>query len=305
MGMSKKKSSHNSNHAPHVDEKWLVSYSDLMTLLFGFFVLMYSLAAENPNGAQALAEIADAMNDKAKKEAPPVMVKITDKELKELRDTVSKQKEEITQLENKIAELEKLLEEQKLQITDLASKTETQSREIAATQAFEDPAPLKKKIEELEKQLKKKLADEAKLAKRLEELKSNNFLIVFTKWDTEKHDIDLTVKTPSGKLYDFKNRKYPDTAGELVLDSRYGPGAEIWSTNKLAPGDYEVTVTLYNQTGNLTDAVVETGLVSSLSNIKMPTIKLNKTGQQKTHYQFNVDDEGRIKMKDETSIKKE
>ncbi len=37
-------------HAEHVEEgePWLVSYADLMTLLFGFFVVMYSFAAKQP-----------------------------------------------------------------------------------------------------------------------------------------------------------------------------------------------------------------------------------------------------------------
>lgn len=296
MGLGRKKS-HDSNHAPHVDEKWLVSYSDMMTLLFGFFVLMYSLAAENPKGTQALSEIADAMNDKAKKEAPPVIVKITDKELKELREKIQAQDLEITELKNKITELEKILEEKKTQVTELMTKDEQQQKDLATSQSFEDPAPLKKKIAELEKELNKRKAEEAKLAKRLEELQSNNFLMVFTKWDTEKHDLDLTVKTPNGKVYDFKNRKYDDLPGELVLDSRYGPGAEIWSSNKISPGDYEVTVTLYNQSGNMTDAVVETGLVSSLSNLKLPTAKLNLTAQKSAKYQFSIDAEGRVILK--------
>jgi hypothetical protein len=66
-----------------------------------------------------------------------------------------------------------------------------------------------------------------------------------------------------------------------------------------------VNVTLYNQSGNMTDALVETGLVSSLSNVKMPIAKLNKTGQQKVTYQFNIDNEGHIKLKEEPSTKKE
>ena len=38
------------HHEEHAEEgePWLVSYADLMTLLFGFFVVMYSLAAKQP-----------------------------------------------------------------------------------------------------------------------------------------------------------------------------------------------------------------------------------------------------------------
>jgi chemotaxis protein MotB len=46
---------HEEHEAAH-DEPWLVSYADLMTLLFGFFVLMYSFeAAKNQNKQDMVA----------------------------------------------------------------------------------------------------------------------------------------------------------------------------------------------------------------------------------------------------------
>lgn len=30
-------------HEEHVDERWLISYADMMTLLFGLFVMLYAM----------------------------------------------------------------------------------------------------------------------------------------------------------------------------------------------------------------------------------------------------------------------
>jgi chemotaxis protein MotB len=56
---------HTENHVHHEDEhfeepseKWLVSYADLMTLLFGFFVLMYSMSNIDQQKFAAAAESA-------------------------------------------------------------------------------------------------------------------------------------------------------------------------------------------------------------------------------------------------------
>jgi chemotaxis protein MotB len=42
--------------APHDDETWLVSYADLVTILMGFFVIMYSMAAPDEKKVQKFGE---------------------------------------------------------------------------------------------------------------------------------------------------------------------------------------------------------------------------------------------------------
>ena len=55
-------------HHPHEEtEPWLVSYADMMTLLFGFFVVMYAFAASNPKNEDCVRlKLMDAFrSDKA------------------------------------------------------------------------------------------------------------------------------------------------------------------------------------------------------------------------------------------------
>lgn len=47
---------HFNEEIPHADEKWLVSYADMMTLLFGFFVMMYSMANKMDVVQKSVAE---------------------------------------------------------------------------------------------------------------------------------------------------------------------------------------------------------------------------------------------------------
>lgn len=330
MSLRKKHKKH--HQANHIDEKWLVSYSDLMTLLFGFFVLMFSIASKNTGQAEMMSQISQAFNKKDQKpeekkpEIPPEQLKATLEqkinELEELKkqkdemnrelaslEEIKKQKEEMTkeleQLKVQDQENQKIKEEKE----ELAKKL--QELELQKDQTKVDVAEKDKLIEKLKdlEKLKKKeelmqakiktLEDAEKKAKdEIRSLKDSDgaktFMLIFAKWETEKHDVDLTVKNPEGKVFSFKNRNFKDSPGELVLDSRYGPGAEIWTSNKLIAGEYEIQITLYNQYGNTNNAKVNTTILAGLNKLMLPEADLNLKGKNTAVFKIKIDSEGKI-----------
>lgn len=67
MSRARKKFGH--RPAAHQEELWIVSYADMMTLLFGFFVILYSLSQVDEKKFSAIGkEIADAFGEKKKEE---------------------------------------------------------------------------------------------------------------------------------------------------------------------------------------------------------------------------------------------
>lgn len=58
--MSRRKAEH---HEEEADERWVISYADLVTLLFGFFILLYATADQNIAKFESLARgLSDAFN---------------------------------------------------------------------------------------------------------------------------------------------------------------------------------------------------------------------------------------------------
>jgi chemotaxis protein MotB len=69
MGMVGKRKRFGRAPAAHGEELWVVSYADMMTLLFGFFVILYSLSQVDDKKFNAVGrEIADAFGEKKKVE---------------------------------------------------------------------------------------------------------------------------------------------------------------------------------------------------------------------------------------------
>ncbi len=306
---------------------WLVSYADMMTLLFGLFVLLYTMSSTTSKGQmeEQMKKISQEAFGGAisavelEKASPDEMIeKLLDKnkqmakDLQKSQEEIEKKKDltvtetEKKQLEVKIAELEKRMEEQQTIEKQQTAKVEEQKRQIASVQeqntVIQSVTLENKKIkEELEKtqQKQKELVEKMKDMVPKEDKKvvenPNNFLMISTTWATEKHDIDLEIVDTNNKKFNFKKKSYGGVDGQFEIDSRYGPGLEMWKTPKLQPGQYKVKVTLYNSNGNEAPAEVQTSLITVTENVKLPKITLSKTDKVK-EVRFNVDEKGKITL---------
>lgn len=374
------------DHEEHIDERWLVSYADMMTLLFGLFVMLFSIASEKTgNFNEQLREISRSttltQNEPDIKPAAPVVSQVPNlptpppveeilSQLEIMRSENSRANIEKVELTQKVADLEAAIErvkkdreemdarrtpasvpskqeiaaakreaeqlkkqlaeekEKRLKIEDSTAEVANLKKQLAEEKARlkaiaaepkkkDEPAKpvvdvkdLERKIaeakerteivekekKELEEDMKKKTEElEAKIEKLEKNAPSSRrFMMVVLKWSTEKHDLDLTVTDPNGKSFNFKKRRHAGRPGEFTIDSRTGPGAEIWQTEQLIPGTYTVSWKLYNDYGNA-EPVVYSGVVSSnASKIEIPETQMPaKVGSQRT-LKFQVDAEGRL-----------
>jgi chemotaxis protein MotB len=75
--MARKRRKRNYFDEPDNHERWLVSYADFVTLLFAFFVVMYSISSVNDTKYASLSEALDdafSKNNKVKKVIDPIQI---------------------------------------------------------------------------------------------------------------------------------------------------------------------------------------------------------------------------------------
>ncbi len=364
------------DHEEHIDERWLVSYSDMMTLLFGLFVMLYAM--QDPEATKQMQESIKqnfAQESVDENRPPPPNPAELQKQLTELTAQLELQKMKIQEAEDlklKVAilendakknkdDLEKQIQENAKTLAELKkldSENKEKTRSIASIETEKKSASElekdKKKLEESLKlnkdnldakilevknkdeellKLKEELATKAALIQKLDKPKvdkkdfekeyiaavekekvldiknkdletkiraieqKGSFLAIVLNWTTNEHDLDLVVKDPNGKKFTFKTKEYPNYPGKMVLDSRRGPGAEIWQADKVIAGTYEAEITFYNQYGNPVPAEAKLVIFSTRGNVEVPDIKLDLAKNPKRSILFEISQLGEIKLK--------
>ncbi len=314
----------------HVDERWLMSYADKMTLLCGCFIMLFAISTLDPVKLQQVQESAQKSFGKPTAVVPKPVVSVED--VKRIQEQQKIQEEEIQRLQAQKDELEKtlstvskdedkrkVLTERLQKVLEERSKLETKSRVLetrvktltAEVRTLKsqvvDPKQSQKEIEKLrvtlnstQTQLQVTEKTVTELKAELEEAKgalvASGFVAFVMSWDTRDHDVDLVVEDPNKRSFDFKKRSHKSHPGLLVLDTRQGPGVEIWQADKIIPGVYTFNYLFYNSYGNPKPCTLTGTLFTSKGAIKMPSVTLDTTKNKSIKLRVSISEDGKAKL---------
>jgi len=305
------------------DERWLMSYADKMTLLCGCFIMLFAISTIDPIRLKQLQKSTEksfgrptgkeeekafdhqqvAIEAPKQEEIIGSLLK-TNEDFKEqivaLRTENNTTKVEIQKITEKKEILEETIKKIQLEnheIKQLQSKTPTKIQEMVKTikTLEQEKVQLNGLIETLEQNVMTKDNKIENLSRQLTSLEESNnksnFLAFVMSWSNPKQDIDLYVTDPSGRTFDFKNRNYKDHPGFLVLDTRQGPGVEVWQSDRIVPGVYSFRYFFYNAYGNTDPCSIQGTLFTSKGQVSLPLVTLNP--QSKVHIErFRIDEKG-------------
>ncbi len=196
--------------------------------------------------------------------------------------------------------------QKKSQTEDLNNQVKNLERSLASTQTLENELnELKAQLASLSKDkqdLQLKYVElNSKLSKEIDKNKANQtkqaFMAFTINWSTRDHDIDLTIEDPNGQKFDFKKRSFQGHPGLFALDTRRGPGVELWQTERIIPGKYKATYYFFNQYGNISSAKISGTIFTPKGSFEIPLVEMDLSKNRKFEVVFEVEKDGQVNLK--------
>ena len=136
---------------------------------------------------------------------------------------------------------------------------------------------------------------------RLRKQLSRSFLVVVLRWNTREQDVDLHVVNPRGQEFSYEKHNrdgsdFPGVAAFLTVDSRRGPGVEVWLEPLASPGRYQIAANLFDRHGNSSNPTVQGKVYFRDGAFSLPATVLNEWGRKVKLATLVVDSEGRVRL---------
>ena len=131
---------------------------------------------------------------------------------------------------------------------------------------------------------------------------SRTFLAVVVQWPTSRHDIDLHIEDAVGERFYHERRTVAGRPGELSVDTRCGPGVEIWEVPEAPPGKYRVYYNLYAFNGNRAASTVEGGVYFRDGHVRFRERKLEQPGRAQLVAEVTVKADGSVEAVERSGV---
>ncbi|MGF1528033.1 MAG: hypothetical protein ACFCBW_14750 [Candidatus Competibacterales bacterium] len=131
---------------------------------------------------------------------------------------------------------------------------------------------------------------------------TKTFLVVVLRWKTRDQDIDLYVSDPDGREFYYRQHNqdgnhYPGVDAFLSVDSRRGPGAEVWFDPVAEAGLYRIRASLYDRVGNPRDPPLEVAVFFRDGNLTLPQHTLRRERDKELIAEISVNARGQVALR--------
>jgi hypothetical protein len=201
----------------------------------------------------------------------------------------------ITSLQERIQSLEQQQEETTAMFQ--AARAEAEAAQMETQEARQALEASREEIQNLQRQVQTAMTDAEQARQQLRESQAETdvvrqqlgeaqrqlartFLVIYIRWATAKHDIDLHVIDPTGAEFNYTQKVIPGRPGELSEDSQVGPGNEVWEIFNAPPGTYRVFANLFNSKGNPAIPEINGRVIHRDGSQRLNPIRLPSTGKK-------------------------